>query len=179
MEQAYQGTKAAFLATPRFETARSHAHLVELAKRAPNIGLSGVITPERMTSMMAEGAGLTLLYGFERVDQEILQGLQALADERRVVDQMKALFSGDVVNWIEGYESEERAVLHPASRDVFGIATTSDPVARQLVEAELQKLREFFDTIGDRYTTLLFIGIGFYQFRVDGNSRNNFYNTLY
>ena len=160
MEQANQGTKEAFLATPRFEETRSYSRLTELAKRAPNISLSGAITPERMTSMMSEGAGLTLLYGFNRVDGEILQELQALANERGVVDQMKALFSGEVVNWIEGYESERRAVLHPATRDIFGIATTSDSSARRLVEGELQRLREFFDHIGDTYTTLLFIGIG-------------------
>jgi glucose-6-phosphate isomerase len=161
MEQMYQGTwKEPFLAPPRFEIARSAARLAECAKRAPNISLSGAITPERITSMMSHGAGLTLLYGFERVDQEILQELQALADERRVVDQMKALFAGQTVNWIEGYESEKRSALHPAARDVFGLATTSDFSARRLIEAELQKLREFFDQIGDRYTTLLFIGIG-------------------
>ena len=160
MEQVYQKTKEAFLSTPRFEAARAYLRLTELTKRAPNISLSGVITPERVTSMMAGGAGLTLLYGFQRVDGEILQELQALANELGVVDQMKALFSGETVNWIEGYESEQRAVLHPATRDVFGIATTSDSAARQLVEGELQKLREFFHQIGDRYTTLLFIGIG-------------------
>ena len=159
MEQAYQ-TKEAFLSAPRFETTKSFARLTELAKRAPNISLAGVITPERMTSMMSQGAGLSVLYGFERVDGEILQQLQALADERGVVNQMKALFSGKNVNWIEGYESEQRAVLHPATRDVFGLSTTSDVGARQKVEKELQKLRDFFDRIGSRYTTLLFIGIG-------------------
>lgn len=161
MDETYQESwKDPFLSSPRFEETRSFKRLVECAKRVPNLSLSGVITPERIASMSSRGAGLTLLYGFQRVDQEILHELQALAEERQVIPQMQALFSGKPVNFIEGFESERRAALHPATRDVFEQAITSDLSARRVTEAELQKLRSFFGEIGDSFTTMLFIGIG-------------------
>lgn len=152
--------KEPFLEAPKFETAKSTSRLTELAKRAPHISLAGVITPERLASMVSLGANLTMLYGFQRVDQEILNELQALADERQVVPQMRALFEGKPINWIEGYPSEQRSVLHPATRDVYGERITGDFDSRRDVEVELQKLRDFFDEIGTSFDTMLFIGIG-------------------
>jgi glucose-6-phosphate isomerase len=152
--------KEPFFAPSRFEMTRSAKRLEELAQRAPNLSFAGAVTEERVASMMSHGAGLRLLYGFQQVNQEILRELQALADERRVVEQMKALFAGAPINCIEGYDSENRAVLHPATRDVFGLALTSDVMASRLVEAELQKLRTFFDEIGSTFETMVFIGIG-------------------
>ncbi len=161
MTAPYQESwKEPFLSPPRFDMTRSAKRLAELAKRAPTLSISGVITEERMASLQSHGAGLTMLYGFQRVDQEILRALQALGEERQVIPQMHALFAGKPVNFIEGFESETRAVLHPATRDVFEQTITSDPSARRLVEAELQKLRTFFGEIGDRFDTMLFIGIG-------------------
>lgn len=157
---AHDAWKAPFLSTPRFEIARSTKRLEELAKRAPNLSLAEVITEERIASMASHGANLSVLYGFQRVDQEILRELQQLADERQVVQQMQCLFSGKPINFIEGFESEKRAVLHPATRDVFEQGLTSDISAKRLVEAELQKLRTFFGEIGDAFEDLLFIGIG-------------------
>jgi glucose-6-phosphate isomerase len=161
MAEIYQESwKEPFLAPPRFEAARSTKRLIELAKRAPNLSLPGVVTGERVASMLSHGAGLTVLYGFQRVDQEILRELQTLADERRVVPQMQALFAGRAVNFIEGFESEKRAALHPATRDVFEKSITADLSARRVVEAEQQKLRTFFAEIGDSFDTMLLIGIG-------------------
>jgi glucose-6-phosphate isomerase len=161
MAEAYQESwKNSFLSPPRFEISRSTKRLTELAKRAPNLSLPEVITEERIASMSSRGAHLTMLYGFQRVDQEILRELQALADERQAIQQMQALYAGNPVNFIEGFESEKRAALHPATRDVFEQPVTSDSSARRLVEAELQKLRTFFEEIGDSFDTLVLIGIG-------------------
>lgn len=161
MAVTYQESwKDPFLTPPRFDASKSFDRLSNLAKKAPNLGLSGVVTEERIASMQSHGASLTVLYGFQRVDQEILRELQALAHERQAVQQMQALFSGKQVNFIEGFDSEKRAALHPATRDVFEQTVTSDPSARRLAEVEQQKLRTFFDEIGDRFDTLVFIGIG-------------------
>ena len=161
MAGTYQESwKEPFLSPPRFEVTRSAKRLAELAKSATNLSVSGVVTEERIASMQSRGAGLTMLYGFQRVDQEILRELQALAEERQVVPQMQALFAGRSVNFIEGFDSERRAALHPATRDVFEQAITSDLSARRVVEEELQKLRTFFGEIGNSYDTMLFIGIG-------------------
>lgn len=97
-----QPWKEVFFAPSRFDMARSTKRLEDLARRAPNLSLTGFVTGERVASMMSHGAGLKLLYGFQQVDQEILRELQALADERRVVAQMKALFAGAPINGIEG-----------------------------------------------------------------------------
>ncbi len=150
--------KKPFLSTPRFSDAKSTRTLESLCKQAPDLSKPGVITPERIVSMTSRGAGLSLLYGFQRVDQPILTALQALADEREVVGQMQALFSGKPVNFIEGFDSEQRAAIHPATRDIFEQEVVHDPAVRQLVEAEIQKLRSFFSE--NTFDTLLFIGIG-------------------
>lgn len=152
--------KEPFLASPSFEKAKSTARLKDLATQAPDLSRSGFLTQERIASLFSQGANLLLLYGFERVNQEILKELQALADERRVVAQMQALYSGHQVNFIEGYESDKRAALHPATRDVFQLGLVKDTSAKLLVEAELQKLRSFFETLPAYFETILFIGIG-------------------
>ena len=152
--------KEPFLSTPNFSEAKSTAKLKELAIRAPDLSVPGVITEERMVSMSSRGAGIILLYGFQRVDQQIIRGFQELADERCAVKQMQALFAGKPVNFIEGFASERRAVLHPATRDVFELSVTQDQPVRQLIDAQLQKLCAFFAESKDEFNTLLFIGIG-------------------
>lgn len=152
--------KDPFLLPPSFEKAKSTARLQELSQQAPDLSRAGFLTEERIASLFSQGANLLLLYGFERVNQEILRELQALAIERQVVQQMQALYAGLPINFIEGYESEGRAVLHPATRDVFQLGLVSHTGAKLLVEAELQKLRTFFETLPSHFETLLFIGIG-------------------
>ena len=156
----HESWKDPFFAPPSFEKSKSAARLHELATLAPALNSSQFLTEERMASLLCQGANLLLLYGFERVNQEILRELQALADERQVVQQMQALFDGRPINFIEGYESEKRAVLHPATRDVFQLGLVKDAGAKLVVEEELQKLRTFFETLPVEFETLLFIGIG-------------------
>jgi len=156
---AYQEKwKDPFLSTPSFGACEATKELAELALRAPH--LREVVSEERMVSLSAFGAGLLILFGFQRVDSHILDTLQKLADERKVVDQMKALFTGEKVNWIEGCESEERAALHTALRDLFDVPVSPSRPVRQEVEAELHKIRTFFTDKIEDFTTLLFIGIG-------------------
>jgi len=150
--------KEPFLSTPLFDQCEASKKLAELAVQPPN--LPEVVSEERMVSLSAYGAGILLLFGFQRVDNQILESLQQLADERQVVSQMRALFSGENVNWIEGCESEERAVQHVALRDIFEVPVSPVQKMRQEVEAELHKIRTFFTDKVDGFTTLLFIGIG-------------------
>lgn len=152
--------KDPFLNPPAFEKATSSLRLKELATKAPNLNQPGFLTEERIASLFSQGANLMLLYGFERVNQEILTELQCLADERQVVQQMQALFAGEPINFIEGRESEKRAALHPATRDVFQLGLVSDASAKLVAEEELQKLRSFFEGLPAHFETILFIGIG-------------------
>lgn len=161
MSTSYRDSwKDSFLLPPSFEKTVSGEKLKTLAQKAFNLNLPGALTEERIASMCSKGAGLMMLYGFQRVDGEVLQTLQDLANERQVVPQMEALFSGKEINFIEGYESERRAVLHPATRDVFQLGLVKDAQAKISVEAELQKLRSFFEALPKHFENLLFIGIG-------------------
>ena len=67
---------------------------------------------ERMT---AEGAGLFLDYSKNRVTDETLRLLIALADDAGVAERRDAMFSGEKINI-----TEKRAVLHVALRAPAG-----------------------------------------------------------
>ncbi len=152
--------KEIFLSQPRFESTNAFQKLQELVKRAPVLSKAGVLTEERVVALRATGVGYTVLYGFQRVDAQIMMALQELCVERKVFDQMQALFAGRKVNFIEGIDCENRSVLHPATRDIFGDELTGDVGARGEVEKEIQKLRTFFPEGNSPYTHLVFIGIG-------------------
>jgi len=67
--------------------------------------------PSRGTRMAAEGAGLYLDYSKNRIDEQTLRLLLALADACRLSERIDAMFRGDRIN-----TTEERAVLHIALR---------------------------------------------------------------
>jgi glucose-6-phosphate isomerase len=67
--------------------------------------------PERGERLRAEGAGLYLDLSKNRVNDETLLLLGALADQRGVVERREAMFAGEHIN-----VSEDRAVLHVALR---------------------------------------------------------------
>jgi glucose-6-phosphate isomerase len=79
----------------------SGTHLRELFAADPGRG-------ERLT---AEGAGLFLDYSKNRITDETVQLLQALAEQSGVPDWTEAMFSGERIN-----VSENRSVLHVALR---------------------------------------------------------------
>lgn len=135
------------------------SRLKELAK-AP-VDLTQAMTPERIETMAAYALDMKLLYGTERVSIEVLQALSDLAQESRVLDKMAAMQAGEVVNYIEGYESENRPALHTAMRDVFEDQNQA-PVAHaasKLAWQEIEKLKQF-QLRFERFTDLIQIGIG-------------------
>jgi glucose-6-phosphate isomerase len=67
--------------------------------------------PTRGERLVAEGAGLFLDYSKNRVTDEIIQCLGALAEQSGVPDRTDAMFAGEHINI-----SEDRAVLHVALR---------------------------------------------------------------
>ncbi len=143
-----------------FERLRSYSKLISLAAKAPDMGQT--LTPERLRSMAVAGVGFQLLFGTERVDSEILNALFSLAKEARAMEKMGAMQRGEVINRIEGFESENRAVLHTAMRDQFG-SPQSAPKAKeaaQLAKGELEKLNLFLKKWGEKFTDLIQIGIG-------------------
>ncbi len=148
----------------------SHPAFPKLKKLAENpFSLTGqkALTGDRLRSFICRTKEFKLLYGTERLDPNVLDVLQQLADESQVVQQFREMKQGKVINRIDGYESEERMVLHTAARDIF-----APPVYLQATEqakGELDKLHNFLEDLaggrivneaGQKFTTMVMIGIG-------------------
>jgi glucose-6-phosphate isomerase len=138
-----------FSKTPSFATLR------QLAKHP--IDLPMILTPERIGKMAISGVGFDLLYGTERICSEVLAALFSLAKETKAMEKMAAMQSGEVINKIDGFESENRMVLHTAMRDQFGHCQTK---AAELAGRELHKLEQFLAKIEGKFTDIVQIGIG-------------------
>jgi glucose-6-phosphate isomerase len=130
---------------------------------APN-----ALAPARLAAYVGRTAGFQLLYGTQRIDEQVLGLLQKLADQSGAVAQFKMMKKGEVMNRIEGFASENRRVLHTASRDIFA-ASPHNPEATGLARQELAKLRTFLDDLdagqianakGEPFSDLINIGIG-------------------
>jgi glucose-6-phosphate isomerase len=122
------------------------------------------LTPKRIDAMIAEALNLKLFYGTERVTEVTLNALFDLAEETEAIAKMRAMQSGEVMNFIQGVPSENRMVLHTAMRDFFDHRETAPAAveATQLAYQELEKLKAFLleiDTKRD-FTDILQIGIG-------------------
>lgn len=145
----------------------AHQLLKQYAANPPDLR-QGILTAERLAQYQAQGPSFTLLYGTQRLDDQIIDALQQLADESGVLDQYQAMRQGEVLNRIDGYASENRQVLHTAGRDLFNVTPLSPPATAQ-AQAELDKLAEFLTDLddgkivngqGQSFTTMVQVGIG-------------------
>ncbi len=147
-----------------FRHLKSVIRLNELAEDPIDLSEEGILTSKRIDGMISEAAKLKLFYGTERVSDIVMGALQDLADETKAVKKMEAMQQGQVVNFIEGFESEKRPALHTAMRDFFDQRISSDAsqAATQLAYKELEKLRAFLDDVDlkEQFTDLVQIGIG-------------------
>ncbi|HEX7927922.1 MAG TPA: glucose-6-phosphate isomerase, partial [bacterium] len=157
-----------------FAKTQAHGQLTRLAREPFNLAAAGALTPDRIRAMRATACGFDLLYGTQRVTEPVLAALLGLANEARAADRFRQLMAGEVMNRIEGQESENRQVLHFASRNVFqDLPDTFDcSASRPAVEAarrELDKLGKFLGQLdagtirnarGQPFTDLVNIGIG-------------------
>lgn len=124
----------------------------------------GNLTPQRLSKFVAEGCGYRFLYGTERITDEVMQALAELAREAQVFDKMERMQAGEVINFIEGYPSENRSVLHTATRDFFENPNPAKNAveATVLARKEIDKLDAFMSKIDreNKFTDLVCIGIG-------------------
>ncbi|MGQ9609807.1 MAG: glucose-6-phosphate isomerase [bacterium] len=152
---------------------KAYLKLKELAKSPFDLTSPDSLSAERINKMKSSAVCFDLLYATQRITDEVLDVLQLLADETRAVDQYVMMISGERMNHIEGYESENRQVLHTACRSIF-----DDPPCKyesgqieaiERARSELDKLREFLNDIdngkivneqGKTYTDMVQIGIG-------------------
>lgn len=125
---------------------------------------SNALTPERLKQYVSEGEGIQLLYGLQRLDDRVLEALFALAEEAQVYEKMEAMQRGEILNFICGYQSEDRSVLHTAMRDLFDHPESALAAAEAAANAaeELKRLEAFLDDLDQEegYADLIFIGIG-------------------
>jgi glucose-6-phosphate isomerase len=147
-----------------FRHLKSVIRLNEIAEDPYDLTVEGALTPKRIDAMVAEAAGLKLLYATERVSETTLSALYELAHEVQAVKKMADMQSGKVVNFIENFESEQRPALHTAMRDFFEHrhASAQAKEATELAYQECEKLRAFLNDIEKKghFTDMIQIGIG-------------------
>jgi glucose-6-phosphate isomerase len=154
-------TGTSLTSRPAFKALQAHyqqmkgAHLRELFAQDPKRG-------ERY---VASAAGLTLDYSKNRVNDETLKLLVALAEDAGVAARRDAMFRGEKINI-----TEKRAVLHVALRAAKGPSIMVDGQDQvPLVHAVLDKMAAFSNRIrsgewkghtGKRIRNIINIGIG-------------------
>ncbi len=147
-----------------FNHYKSVIRLNELAENPIDLREESVLNSKRVDNYMSEALGLKMFYATERVSEVELQALYDLGEEAQAIQKMHRMQAGDVINSIEGFESEQRSVLHTAMRDFF---ENTNPAAKardasKLAYHELEKLTQFLKDLEgkDTYTDMVQIGIG-------------------
>lgn len=120
---------------------------------------------QRASRYLMEVAGLTLDYSKNRLDDDTLTALIALAEECQLASRRRALFTGEQVN-----NTENRPALHIALRTSANnnIQVNGKNVVSE-VQASLKRMQKFVDAVtngerrgcsGARFTDVVSIGIG-------------------
>lgn len=143
---------------PDFQKLPSYETLEKLAQDPIDLTASEALSPERIERFSASALGFKLLYATERVTDGVWNALKGLAKEAGALEKMKKMQDGEVINVIEGFPSENRKVLHTATRDLFDDRQRSEEAA--LAKREVDKLEEFLPSIEGRFNDLVMIGIG-------------------
>ncbi len=109
--------------------------------------------------------GLNYNYAAKAVDDDILNKLQALADEAELAEKFELLYNGEVIN-----TGEKRLVLHQLTRGQLGKDVIADGVNKRDFYVGVQKkIADFANQIhngnivtetGDKFTEVVQIGIG-------------------
>jgi glucose-6-phosphate isomerase len=146
-----------------FDEFQSVKQLRAFAENPIDLSKEGALSPKRLEQMVATTLNLKLFYGTERVTDKVMESLFDLAKEAQAVEKMHKMQNGEVINKIEGYQSEDRSVLHTAMRDFFdqkGEAEVAKKATGKAYE-ELEKLRIFLDEIDKQeFTDIIQVGIG-------------------
>jgi len=126
----------------------SYQKLKELAKKPFDLTTLSE-HPERIDQFSFDAEGWSLLFGTQRVTEEVMTALYSLANEAEVLDKMKAMQGGEIVN-----NTEKRAVLHTAMR-----ALSSDTKEAKLGQEEIEKIKKFVSEVSD-FKNIVTVAIG-------------------
>jgi glucose-6-phosphate isomerase len=147
-----------------FNKSKSYKKLISLAKNPIDLTNTKIFTTTRIRKMIARALDFKLFFSTERVSFEIMEVLVELASEMQVIDKMRDMQSGKIINKIEGYQSEKRAVMHTAMRDFFNDRNPSKSAIKisDMAYQEIEKLKTFLQKIDlkDQFTDIIQIGIG-------------------
>ena len=128
----------------------------------------GRLSAHRFQKYRLSSCGFDLLYATQRIDDEVLDSLQELADEAQLIDKFIAMKQGAVINRIDALESENRQVLHTACRDIFRGQPDHRQSSAEAME-QLSRLEKFLGSLdedrivneaGESFTTMVQVGIG-------------------
>ena len=159
---------------PSLHETAAFAKLQSLVASAPDLRQPETLNAGRIAAMKSSAVGFDLLFATQRVDNQILGALQSLADETEAVAQMRQIMAGEVMNRIEGFDCENRQVMHHAMRNVFAdlarpeLDGESEPLIAAARE-ELARLEAFLEALdsgkitnakGETFTDMVNIGIG-------------------
>ena len=110
-------------------------------------------------------AGLIYSYAAKQVDDGVLNGLKALAEEAQLAGKFEELYNGAVIN-----TGEKRLVLHQLTRGQLGNAVIADGTdKRSFYTKQQEKIAAFASKVhggeivnekGEKFTTVCQIGIG-------------------
>ena len=146
------------------EAASSEA-LRSLAEKHNRVHLKSLFAedPGRFSKFHLEWEGLLFDYSKNRIDQEVLDSLIALAEEAGLKEAINSMFSGDKIN-----ATEDRAVLHTALRSDVPMYVDGQNVLPEV--QKVQKAMEAFTNqilsgetkgyTGKQFTDVVNIGIG-------------------
>lgn len=146
----------------------AYTALQEMARKPFDLAAPRALSGQRLSLYRTRAVGFDLLYASQRVDDAVLASLRQLAEQGKAIEQFIEMKKGAVCNRIEGYESEERQVLHTATRDIFSGKPLCAEATGQALK-ELAKLREFLGDLsngrirnaqGEPFTDLINVGIG-------------------
>ena len=119
--------------------------------------------PDRYARFSRAALGLAMDFSRQRIDQEALYKLYALADFVHLRDHIEGMFRGDHIN-----RTEDRAVLHVALRQPRGAAIGGKEIAAEVI-AERDRMLNFATAVRDGrivgsagrpFTLIVNIGIG-------------------
>ncbi|MBM3197813.1 MAG: glucose-6-phosphate isomerase [Chlamydiae bacterium] len=147
-----------------FPQRKSVLRLNELAEEPIDLTDEENFTPKRVDALVSEALGMKLFYAGERVTNTTMEALESLAEEANVLSKMRSMQAGEVMNFIEGCESENRKVLHTAMRDFFEQPSSAEQAkeASHLAYQELEKLTQFLKDleVQELFSDMVQVGIG-------------------
>jgi glucose-6-phosphate isomerase len=143
---------------------QSTQQLQKLSMNPIDLSRPNQLTPERLANYYGETCGYKLLYGTEKVTDEVMEALVGLAKEAKALEKMNRMQDGEIVNFVKPYPSENRPALHTATRDFFEHPRTAAKAkeATALAMQEIEKLKSFIAKLEKekKFDEMIVIGIG-------------------